>query len=139
MTYINFEIPLKVFMPNITTNHAITYTNALLVGVFCSSSPINESNPKYNYTFARYSLVKFTYFSLHSLHIFSLAKRLPLVNFETYHRSPQISELSGLICIGCARNAWFPNQTCNVKMCSVPRCVFQNSYSCWIRFLWYLE
>ena len=43
MTYINFEIPLKVFMPNITTNHAITYTNALLVGVFCSSSPINES------------------------------------------------------------------------------------------------
>ena len=48
MTYINFEIPLKVFMPNITTNHAITYTNALLVGVFCSSSTINESNPKYN-------------------------------------------------------------------------------------------
>ena len=83
-------------MPNITTNHAITYTNALLVGVFCSSSPINESI---------HYLVKFTYFSLHSLHIFSLAKRLPLVNFETYHRSPQISELSGLICIGCARNA----------------------------------
>ena len=23
----NFEIPLVVFMPNITTNHAITYTN----------------------------------------------------------------------------------------------------------------
>ena len=29
-------------MPNITTNHTITYTNALLVGVFCSSIPINN-------------------------------------------------------------------------------------------------
>ena len=27
MTYNNFEITLVVFMPNITTNHAITYTN----------------------------------------------------------------------------------------------------------------
>ena len=27
MTYNNFEISLVVFMPNITTNHAITYTN----------------------------------------------------------------------------------------------------------------
>ena len=26
-TYNNFEISLAVFMPNITTNHAITYTN----------------------------------------------------------------------------------------------------------------
>ena len=25
--YNNFEISLLVFMPNITTNHAITYTN----------------------------------------------------------------------------------------------------------------
>ena len=25
--YIYFEISLEVFMPNITTNHAITYTN----------------------------------------------------------------------------------------------------------------
>ena len=25
--YNNFEISLVVFMPNITTNHAITYTN----------------------------------------------------------------------------------------------------------------
>ena len=26
ITYNNFEISLEVFMPNITTNHAITYT-----------------------------------------------------------------------------------------------------------------
>ena len=29
ITHNNFEISLVVFMPNITTNHAITYTNAL--------------------------------------------------------------------------------------------------------------
>ena len=29
ITYNNFEISLVVFMPNITTNHAITYTNIL--------------------------------------------------------------------------------------------------------------
>ena len=28
ITYNNFEISLVVFMPNITTNHAITYTNS---------------------------------------------------------------------------------------------------------------
>ena len=27
ITYYNFEISLDVFMPNITTNHAITYRN----------------------------------------------------------------------------------------------------------------
>ena len=27
ITYNNFELSLVVFMPNITTNHAITYTN----------------------------------------------------------------------------------------------------------------
>ena len=27
ITYDNFEISLVVFMPNITTNYAITYTN----------------------------------------------------------------------------------------------------------------
>ena len=27
ITYNNFEISLVVFLPNITTNHAITYTN----------------------------------------------------------------------------------------------------------------
>ena len=30
ITYKNFEISLLVFMPNITTNHAITYTNHML-------------------------------------------------------------------------------------------------------------
>ena len=28
ITYNKFEISLVVFMPNITTNHAVTYTNA---------------------------------------------------------------------------------------------------------------
>ena len=27
ITYNNFEISLMVFMPNVTTNHAITYTS----------------------------------------------------------------------------------------------------------------
>ena len=30
ITYDNFEISLVVFMPNITTNHAITYTKKSL-------------------------------------------------------------------------------------------------------------
>ena len=30
ITYNNFEISLVVFMPNITPNHAITYTNLSL-------------------------------------------------------------------------------------------------------------
>ena len=29
ITYKNFEISLVVFMPNITTNHSITYTNTI--------------------------------------------------------------------------------------------------------------
>ena len=32
--YNNFEISLVVFMTNITTNHAITYTNWLLLPMF---------------------------------------------------------------------------------------------------------
>ena len=31
ITYNNFEISLVVFMPKITTNHAITYTNSLIL------------------------------------------------------------------------------------------------------------
>ena len=31
ITYNNFEILLVVFMPNITTNHAITYTNYIIL------------------------------------------------------------------------------------------------------------
>ena len=34
ITYNNFEISLVVFMPNITTNHAITYTNSRGEDVF---------------------------------------------------------------------------------------------------------
>ena len=30
ITFNNFEISLVVFMPNITTNHAVTYTNVFL-------------------------------------------------------------------------------------------------------------
>ena len=33
ITYNNFEISLVVFMPNITTNHAITYTNHRIRGL----------------------------------------------------------------------------------------------------------
>ena len=32
ITYNNFEISFVVFMPNITTNHAITYTNTRKFG-----------------------------------------------------------------------------------------------------------
>ena len=31
--YNNFEISLVVFMPNITTNHAITYTNIYVISL----------------------------------------------------------------------------------------------------------
>ena len=37
--YNNFEISLVVFIPNITTNHAITYTN--------QTNHSDQSNPKY--------------------------------------------------------------------------------------------
>ena len=33
ITYNNFEISFVVFMPNITTNHAITYTKTLVNAV----------------------------------------------------------------------------------------------------------
>ena len=33
ITYNNFEISLVVFMPNITSNHAITYTNSFMKGL----------------------------------------------------------------------------------------------------------
>ena len=33
ITYNNFEISLVVFMPNITTNHAITYTNMFITNL----------------------------------------------------------------------------------------------------------
>ena len=33
ITYNNFEISLVVFMPNMTTNHAITYTSTLVLAI----------------------------------------------------------------------------------------------------------
>ena len=36
ITYNNFEISLVVFMPNITTNHAITYTNGKIILFYCN-------------------------------------------------------------------------------------------------------
>ena len=35
ITYNNFEISPVVFMPNITTNHAITYTKSTIISPFC--------------------------------------------------------------------------------------------------------
>ena len=37
ITYNNFEISFVVFMPNITTNHAITYTKTILCCVQLSN------------------------------------------------------------------------------------------------------
>ena len=48
ITYNNFEISLVVFMPNITTNHAITYTNnteaseALVISLACVNNETNN-------------------------------------------------------------------------------------------------
>ena len=36
ISYNNFEISLVVFMPNITTNHAITYTNSFKLSIIKS-------------------------------------------------------------------------------------------------------
>ena len=36
ITYNNFEISVVVFMPNITTNHAITYTKKPVISYHCS-------------------------------------------------------------------------------------------------------
>ena len=43
ITYNNSEISLVVFMPNITTNHAITYTNSFLQTFF-----VQLNRPKTN-------------------------------------------------------------------------------------------
>ena len=41
ITYNTFEISLVVFMPNITTNHAITYTNFMVNVLYLSfASPV---------------------------------------------------------------------------------------------------
>ena len=48
ITYNDFEISLVVFMPNITTNHAITYTNYSTIGI---SYTFNCDNLLYIYQF----------------------------------------------------------------------------------------
>jgi len=42
ITYNNFGISLVVFMPNITTNHAITYTN--LIDLTCKIMLLDKAN-----------------------------------------------------------------------------------------------
>ena len=42
--YKNFEISLAVFMPNITTNHAITYTNFLFMTVYLALKRASKTN-----------------------------------------------------------------------------------------------
>ena len=42
--YNNFEISLVVFMPNITTNHAITYTNCCTEELLITSLSTMISN-----------------------------------------------------------------------------------------------
>ena len=44
ITYNNFEISLVVFMPIITTNHAITYTNSTFVSLrWCNTNYDHDS------------------------------------------------------------------------------------------------
>ena len=50
ITYNNFEISLVVFMPNITTDHAITYTNRL--NIF--PAEILQKMSKYPPKFSKY-------------------------------------------------------------------------------------
>ena len=47
ITYYNFEISVVVFMPNVTTNHAITYTNTLTGAT--QKKVTNQITEKYQY------------------------------------------------------------------------------------------
>ena len=51
ITYNNFEISLVVFMPNIITNHAITYTNSHKITPHTPTTvkPKNKSNLHYKF------------------------------------------------------------------------------------------
>ena len=46
ITYDNFEISLVVFMPNITTNHAITYTNSVY-NEFSKRERVSQSHDQF--------------------------------------------------------------------------------------------
>ena len=47
ITYNNFEISLLVFMPNITANHAITYTNPVTCGMVSPADVMSFSKKVY--------------------------------------------------------------------------------------------
>ena len=47
ITYNNFEISLLVFMPNITANHAITYTNPVTCGMVSPADVMSFSQKVY--------------------------------------------------------------------------------------------
>ena len=55
ITYNNFEMSLVVFMPNITTNHAITYTNTpsrmrkYYYGVLKEQYPVTAHAPNFDF------------------------------------------------------------------------------------------
>ena len=61
ITYNNFEISLVVFMPNITINHAITYTNYSTIGI---SYTFNCDNLLYIYQFKSVKIWLNSIFSL---------------------------------------------------------------------------
>ena len=47
ITYNNFEISLLVFMPTITANHAITYTNPVTCGMVSPADVMSFSQKVY--------------------------------------------------------------------------------------------
>ena len=58
--YNNFEISLVVFMPNITTNHAVTYTNS----TYYESETFFNSSPSHIFEF---KILGFLFFTKNSL------------------------------------------------------------------------
>ena len=74
ITYNNFEISLVVFMPNITTDHAITYTNWL--ANFCATN-IKLNDRERGIRCFRYTVFQrpYRYFSIAFKVIFSFSDR----------------------------------------------------------------
>ena len=65
ITYNNFEISLVVFRPNITTNHAITYTYSQFVD-FCISFVVSKKRTK-AIRASLYALINMDYYEAMSL------------------------------------------------------------------------